>query len=102
MRRFFPLLLLSCLVSVHSSLYDYLSCYLCEYSPSITGKVGDCSCEFDSVNRAASDFFLPILHNLTATTYFKYFAVDMHSPCPFWCNSKLESIIYSHLTYVLL
>ena len=91
MRQFLLLPLLSWLVSVHSSLYDYFACYLCEYTPSISGKVGDCSCEFDSVNRAASDFFLPILRNLTETTYFKYFAVDMHSPCPFWFDSKLLS-----------
>lgn len=91
--RWLPLLIIP-LSAVDSTMYDYLSCYLCEYTPLTSGKVGDCSCEYDAVNRAASEFFLPILRNLTETTYFKYFSVDMHSPCPFWFVYDYAFVFY--------
>ena len=77
------ILLKSCI----ASLYEWLSCYVCEYTP-LTGKVHDCSCEFNEVDEAVR-FFQPILHNITQTTFFRYFLADMESPCPFWKENAM-------------
>lgn len=70
-------------ILIRATMREWLSCYLCEYSP-VKGRVSDCTCEIDAVNSATVSFFQPILLNLSSLTYFKYFQVDMHSPCPYW------------------
>lgn len=67
----------------NANMYDMVSCYVCENIP-LEGKVQDCSCGFSSVNAAVETFFQPILYNITHTTFFKYFQVDMETPCSFW------------------
>lgn len=47
-----------------ASLYNYLKCNLCE-SIEMTGKVADCTCDFDVVRVAVTNFYLPYLTNLT-------------------------------------
>ena len=87
----FPLILvaLATLASFYSveassdSLKEFLQCKLCS-AQSYTGKVSDCSCDFDSVNLAVAKFFSPLLMELTASRFFRYFRVDLERPCPFW------------------
>ena len=71
------------------------------------GKISDCSCEFDTVNNAVNNFFIPVLRNITAryfeflviinmfhipmgllqySPFFRYFRVDLEKPCPFWSD----------------
>lgn len=48
------------------------------------GPISDCNCDFGSVNHAVTNFFNPLLGNLTKTIFFRYFRVDLEKPCPFW------------------
>lgn len=48
------------------------------------GQIEDCNCNFETVDRAVSNFFIPILVELTATPYFRYFRVNLDTACPFW------------------
>ena len=71
-------------------------CGLCQKDnimQQLNGLVSDCNCDFDSVNHAVKSYFSLILEKLTSTTYFRYFRVDLDSPCPFWnefgqCNME--------------
>ena len=64
-------------------LRQFVQCRLCETVP-LEGMIADCSCEYGSVNKAVSAFFLPLLKDLTSRTFFRYFRVDLENPCPFW------------------
>ena len=46
--------------------------------------ISDCSCDFESVNDAVSNFFRPVFSDLTKTIFFRYFRVNLDQPCPFW------------------
>eukprot|EP01041_Mallomonas_annulata_P007873 gene7873-16115_t len=46
--------------------------------------VNDCRCDFGTANKAVKDHFAPILANLTALPFYRYFRVDLERPCPFW------------------
>ena len=69
-------------------------CGLCRQDMlKVNSVVSDCNCDFNSVNVAVKSFFSVILQRLTSTTYFRYFRVDLESPCPFWnefgqCNME--------------
>lgn len=69
-------------------------CGLCQQDMlQVNSLVSDCNCDFNSVNVAVKSFFSVILQRLTSTTYFRYFRVDLESPCPFWnefgqCNME--------------
>ena len=62
---------------------DFMQCRLCR-SVRLEGLISDCSCDFRSVDKSVNEFFSPILENLTARTFFRYFRVDLEQPCPFW------------------
>ena len=70
-------------------------CGLCQKDNlmQLSGLVSDCNCDFNTVNHAVKSYFSLILEKLTSTTYFRYFRVDLDSPCPFWnefgqCNME--------------
>jgi hypothetical protein len=72
------------LVSLASAgVIDFLECQLCE-SVKPEGTIKDCSCEYNTVDTAVNDYFIPVLKNLTSKTYFRYFRVDLDKECPFW------------------
>jgi hypothetical protein len=56
---------------------------LCD-SVRVQGLISDCSCDFGSVDTSVTEFFSPILENITSRTFFRYFRVDLEKPCPFW------------------
>jgi len=66
-----------------ANLRDFLQCRLCE-TVNPEGNISDCSCDFASVNLAVEHFFQPLLRNITRSTFFRYFRVDLERHCPFW------------------
>lgn len=44
--------------------YEFLRCQLCQ-TKRPEGQIKDCSCDFETVDDAVENFFLPILKNLT-------------------------------------
>lgn len=63
-------------------------CQTCD----LDGLVGDCGCEFDTVNQANQQHFMPLLRELAQRTFFRYFKVDLNKPCPFWHEDMMCSI----------
>eukprot|EP00605_Chrysophyceae_sp_TOSAG23-4_P001507 GSChrysophyteH1.ASY1.ANO1.1651.1 assembled CDS len=66
-----------------ASLREFLQCRLCE-SVNPSGRISDCSCDYDSVNHAVENFFRPLLKQITLKSFFRYFRVDLERECPFW------------------
>lgn len=60
---------------------EYLQCSLCD---ELSGQIDDCCCDVETVDTTNDEHFLPILQELTSTTFFKYFKVDLWRECPFW------------------
>ena len=56
---------------------------LCD-SVQLEGLISDCSCDFGSVDKSVTQFFLPILKDVTSRTFFRYFRVNLDGKCPFW------------------
>ena len=56
---------------------------LCD-SVQLEGLISDCSCDFGSVDKSVTQFFLPILKDVTSRTFFRYFRVNLDRKCPFW------------------
>mmetsp|Transcript_4860 Transcript_4860/g.7951 ORF Transcript_4860/g.7951 Transcript_4860/m.7951 type:complete len:469 (+) Transcript_4860:63-1469(+) len=53
------------------------------------GSVPDCNCRVNSVDYAVRHLISPILSNLTSKPFFRYFKVDLETPCPFWDEEGL-------------
>lgn len=51
--------------------------------------IPDCNCKSQTVERAVVDVIKPLLANITASKYFRYFFVDLEKPCPFWQEEGL-------------
>lgn len=66
-----------------SLMVEYLKCHVCE-TPKLTGEIDDCCCSSETVDGINSDHFLPLLTNLTARPYFKFFQVDLWKGCHLW------------------
>mmetsp|Transcript_56901 Transcript_56901/g.128941 ORF Transcript_56901/g.128941 Transcript_56901/m.128941 type:complete len:567 (+) Transcript_56901:89-1789(+) len=66
---------------------DALHCKLCR-TQRLDGLVGDCSCEFETVDTATYEYFHPILDQLRQTPFFRYFKVHLSDACPFWDDSE--------------
>ncbi len=45
---------------------------------------GGSHADFESVNHAVEHYFSPLLTEITHSTYFQFFRVDLDAPCPFW------------------
>lgn len=50
----------------------------------MNGQINDCNCKFETVDNAVSNFFIPLLANITSRPFFRYFKIDLEKPCPFW------------------
>lgn len=66
-----------------SPLLNVLRRRLCD-SVQLEGLISDCSCNFGSVDKSVTQFFLPILKDITSRTFFRYFRVNLDGKCPFW------------------
>lgn len=68
---------------VSANVLEYLKCQVCEVQQ-VSGQIDGCCCDAKSADEANTKHFLPILHRLSRTRYFRYFKVDLWRPCPFW------------------
>lgn len=70
---------------MRTQLQSFLQCNLCSnVDLEKSGNVSDCNCDFVSVNQAVTQFFDPLLQEITRTRFFRYFRVDLEKECPFW------------------
>ncbi|DBA04473.1 TPA: hypothetical protein N0F65_010069 [Lagenidium giganteum] len=64
-------------------MYDFLQCQVC-HTPELSGSVQDSGCNYETVDKAVSEHFHPLLMELSQLTFFRYFKVDLGKECPFW------------------
>eukprot|EP00912_Choanoflagellata_sp_UC4_P001576 UC4_evm1s999 len=55
------------------------------------GKIDDASCDVDAVEKANDLFLFSLLDELSNTTYFRLFKVDMSRKCRFFGKEVTES-----------
>lgn len=48
------------------------------------GIVEDCCCDYETVDNLNSEVLNPLLQDLVATPFFRYFKVKLWCDCPFW------------------
>ncbi|TYZ66671.1 hypothetical protein PybrP1_000578 [[Pythium] brassicae (nom. inval.)] len=61
----------------------YLQSEVCQ-TPALSGSVRDSGCDYETVDRAVSGHFRPLLQELSHLTFFRFFKVDLGKECPFW------------------
>uniref|UniRef100_A0A453HBJ3 Uncharacterized protein n=2 Tax=Triticinae TaxID=1648030 RepID=A0A453HBJ3_AEGTS len=49
-----------------------------------TGMVEDCCCDYETVDAINEEVLNPILQDLVALPFFRYFKVKLWCDCPFW------------------
>ena len=57
----------------------------------VAGEVGDATCNVEDVQSANEHQLHEILAELTNTTYFRLFPVDLNRPCKFWNKPDAEA-----------
>lgn len=55
-----------------------------QVSCNYTGIVEDCCCDYETVNTLNTEVLHPLLQELVATPFFRYFKVKLWCDCPFW------------------
>lgn len=75
----------------HMPALDFFRAKVCQ-TCDLDGFVGDCGCEFDTVNDANRQHFFPLLTDLVQRTFFRYFKVNLNKACPFWHEEMMCSI----------
>ncbi|KAM3577776.1 hypothetical protein VYU27_000319 [Nannochloropsis oceanica] len=75
----------------HLPMLDFFRARVCQ-TCDLDGFVGDCGCEFDTVNKATRQYFFPLLGDLAQRTFFRYFKVNLSKACPFWHEEMICSI----------
>lgn len=68
---------------VPKEMYDFLQSEVCQ-TPELSGSVQDSGCDYETVDRAVSGHFRPLLQELSQLTFFRFFKVDLGKECPFW------------------
>ncbi|KAI9906893.1 hypothetical protein PsorP6_004245 [Peronosclerospora sorghi] len=61
---------------------EYLQCQLCQ-TPELTGSVQDSTCNYETVSKAVTEYFHPLMDELSRLTFFRYFKVDLGKMCPY-------------------
>uniref|UniRef100_A0A1D1YM89 Endoplasmic oxidoreductin-1 n=1 Tax=Anthurium amnicola TaxID=1678845 RepID=A0A1D1YM89_9ARAE len=56
----------------------------CRGSQKYTGMVEDCCCDYETVDSLNKEVLHPILQELVASPFFRYFKVKLWCDCPFW------------------
>eukprot|EP01031_Cornospumella_fuschlensis_P032156 gene32156-38896_t len=79
MRSIFTLIVLYCTVLLWKPCA--LGSQICTWEKEL---IPDCNCRYENVNEAVTKFLSPLLTNITRSTFFRYFLVDLEKPCPFW------------------
>lgn len=58
----------------------------------LSGAVGDCCCDYASVERVNRNTLNPLLTRLVATPFMRYFKVNLYCDCPFWPDDGMCSM----------
>ncbi|KAK1271194.1 Endoplasmic oxidoreductin-1 [Acorus gramineus] len=56
----------------------------CKDSRKYSGLVEDCCCDYETVDTLNEEVLHPILQDLVATPFFRYFKAKLWCDCPFW------------------
>nr|DAD37377.1 TPA_asm: hypothetical protein HUJ06_008018 [Nelumbo nucifera] len=56
----------------------------CVDSRKYTGIVEDCCCDYETVDTVNKEVLHPLLKEIVATPFFRYFKVKLWCDCPFW------------------
>lgn len=68
---------------VPDQMIAYLQSEVCQ-TPALSGSVQDSGCDYETVDRAVSGHFRPLLQELSQLPFFRFFKVDLGKECPFW------------------
>ncbi|CAK9151809.1 unnamed protein product [Ilex paraguariensis] len=63
---------------------SHKSCRCAQDSRKYTGIVEDCCCDYETVDSLNRAVLHPLLQELVATPFFRYFKVKLWCDCPFW------------------
>ncbi|XP_073283962.1 endoplasmic reticulum oxidoreductin-1-like isoform X2 [Primulina huaijiensis] len=63
---------------------DHKSCHCSQDSRKYTGIVGDCCCDYETMDTINEAVLHPLLQELVKTSFFRYFKVKLWCECPFW------------------
>ena len=55
----------------------------------MAGLVEDCATDFATVDAATHAYFQPLLADLSNSTFFSFFKVNLNKQCPFWPNDGM-------------
>lgn len=92
--------------STTANIKSWIECSICQ-NVRLEGVIKDCSCAYEvqgsfnrnfylsliqltlllstkDVNLAIKSFYVPLLKNITESSFFRYFRVDLDGKCPFW------------------
>eukprot|EP00029_Vermamoeba_vermiformis_P008681 TRINITY_DN4132_c0_g1_i1.p1 TRINITY_DN4132_c0_g1~~TRINITY_DN4132_c0_g1_i1.p1 ORF type:complete len:495 (+),score=70.30 TRINITY_DN4132_c0_g1_i1:117-1601(+) len=65
-----------------SKLYDFVNEY-CTCQEALTGQLGDCCCDIDTVTKVNKDLY-PLIKQLVANSFFRYYKLNLHRGCRFF------------------
>ncbi|XP_052179108.1 endoplasmic reticulum oxidoreductin-1 [Diospyros lotus] len=65
-------------------LSNHKLCSCSQESRKYTGMVEDCCCDYETVDNLNGEVLHPLLQELVATPFFRYFKVKLWCDCPFW------------------
>nr|CCA25078.1 endoplasmic oxidoreductin putative [Albugo laibachii Nc14] len=71
---------------------DFLQYQVC-HTPDLSGSVEDSGCNYETVDKAVSKHFHPLLEELSKLRFFRYFKVNLGKECPFWVDDGMCSSI---------
>lgn len=71
---------------------DFLQYQVC-HTPDLSGSVEDSGCNYETVDKAVSEHFHPLLEELSQLRFFRYFKVNLGKECPFWVDDGMCSSI---------
>uniref|UniRef100_G1T433 Endoplasmic reticulum oxidoreductase 1 beta n=1 Tax=Oryctolagus cuniculus TaxID=9986 RepID=G1T433_RABIT len=63
----------------------------------VTGVLGDCLCDIDSIDNFNTYKIFPKIKKLQERDYFRYYKVNLKRPCPFWAEDGHCSIKDCHV-----
>jgi ERO1-like protein alpha len=65
-----------------SKLYDFVNEY-CTCQEALTGQLGDCCCDIDTVTKVNQDLY-PLIKQLVGNSFFRYYKLNLHRGCRFF------------------
>ncbi|XP_051676722.2 ERO1-like protein beta isoform X1 [Oryctolagus cuniculus] len=74
-----------------------LSCLPSVVEAQVTGVLGDCLCDIDSIDNFNTYKIFPKIKKLQERDYFRYYKVNLKRPCPFWAEDGHCSIKDCHV-----